>query len=505
MRPRRQGRSVSEEIAAIDLGSNSFHMIVARQQGDSLQVVDRLRETVRLAAGLNAKKQLDKKCRDRALGCLERFGQRVGGLPSGTVRAVGTNTLRQLKQSSDFLDLAERALGHPIQVISGYEEARLIYLGVAHSIADQAGQRLVIDIGGGSTELIIGEHFQPQVMESLHMGCVSTSQKHFANGLIKPAQFNRARIAAEQELEPIADRYRQQGWDRVVGASGTIRAIARCLELQGWSSGDIHREGLQALAAALQNFGAIDAIRLKGVSRARAEVLPGGLAVLMAVFEQLGIKRMEVADGALREGLLFDLMGRIHHEDVRMASVMTLAQRYHCDLDQAQRVSRSAAHLLESVAQPWGLEKPLWSLLLSWAAQIHEVGLDISHSQFHKHGAYIVAHTDLAGFTRDEQHMLAALVRIHRRKFSLSVFQDFAKRWQLPLMRLAVVFRLAVALHRSRSAEVPAKLSLRVKDNALQLRLPKGWLKHHPLLEADLAEEADSLAPAGFSLSVNTD
>lgn len=496
---------MSDEIAAIDLGSNSFHMIVARQQGDSLQVVDRLRESVRLAAGLNAKKQLDKDYRDRALACLERFGQRVGELPSGTVRAVGTNTLRQLKRSGDFLDQAERALGHSIQVISGYEEARLIYLGVAHSIADQTGQRLVIDIGGGSTELIIGEHFQPQIMESLHMGCVSTTQRHFADGLIKSAQFRRARIAAEQELEPIADRYRKQGWDRVVGASGTIKAIARCLELQGWSLGDIHLEGLKELAAALQDFGTIDAIQLKGVSAARAEVLPGGVAVLIGVFQQLGIKRMEVADGALREGLLFDLMGRIHHEDVRMASVTTLAQRYHCDLDQAQRVSLSAAHLLKSVAKPWGLEKPAWGTLLRWAAQIHEVGLDISHSQFHKHGAYIVAHTDLAGFTRDEQQMLAALVRIHRRKFSPSVFEDFAKRWQLPLMRLAVVFRLAVALHRSRSAEVPGKLSLRVNENALQLRLPKDWLKNHPLLDADLVEETESLAAAGFNLSVHTD
>ncbi|MBS3786456.1 MAG: exopolyphosphatase, partial [Gammaproteobacteria bacterium] len=248
-------------------------MIVARQEGDGLRVVDRLRESVRLAAGLNKKKQLDSDCRDRALACLERFGQRVGDLPSVNVRAVGTNTLRQLRRAGDFLEQAEQALGHSIQVISGYEEARLIYLGVAHSIADEAGQRLVIDIGGGSTELIIGEHFQPRVMESLHMGCVSTTQRHFADGLINAAQSRRARIAAEQELEPIADRYRQQGWDRVIGASGTIRAIARCLELQGWAAGDIHLKGLKQLSAALCEFDSIKAINLKGISAARAEVL----------------------------------------------------------------------------------------------------------------------------------------------------------------------------------------------------------------------------------------
>ncbi|WP_369692028.1 exopolyphosphatase [Spiribacter salilacus] len=495
---------MSEEVAAIDLGSNSFHMIVARQEGDGLRVVDRLRESVRLAAGLNKKKQLDDDCRERALACLERFGQRVDGLPPANVRAVGTNTLRQLRRAGDFLEQAEQALGHSIQVISGYEEARLIYLGVAHSIADEAGQRLVIDIGGGSTELIIGEHFQPRVMESLHMGCVSTTQRHFADGLINSAQLRRARIAAEQELEPIADRYRKQGWDRVVGASGTIRAIARCLELQGWAAGEIHLEGLKQLSAALRQFDSVKAIDLKGISPARAEVLPGGLAVLMGIFEQLGIKRMEVADGALREGLLFDLVGRIHHEDVRMASVVALARRYHCDPLQAERVGRSAEHLRQKAAKAWGLDKGPFADLLSWAAQIHEVGLDISHSQFHKHGAYIVAHTDLAGFTRDEQQMLAALVRVHRRKFSQSVFSEFAERWQTPLARLAVILRLAVALHRARAVEVPSTLSLRVEGNALQLRLPADWLAGHPLLEADLAEEADMLAAAGFNLSVRT-
>ena len=495
---------MSNEVAAIDLGSNSFHMIVARQEGDGLRVVDRLRESVRLAAGLNKRKQLDSDCRDRALACLERFGQRVGDLPSANVRAVGTNTLRQLRRAGDFLEQAEQALGHSIQVISGYEEARLIYLGVAHSIADEAGQRLVIDIGGGSTELIIGEHFQPRVMESLHMGCVSTTRRHFPDGLINEAQFRRARIAAEQELEPIADRYRKQGWDRVIGASGTIRAIARCLELQGWAAGDIRLKDLKQLSAALCEFDSIKAINLRGISAARAEVLPGGLAVLIGIFEQLGIERMEVADGALREGLLFDLVGRIHHEDVRMASVVALARRYHCDPLQAERVGRSAEHLRHKVAKSWGLDQALFADLLSWAAQIHEVGLDISHSQFHKHGAYIVAHTDLAGFTRDEQQMLAALVRIHRRKFSLSVFDEVSERWKKPLARLAVILRIAVILHRARAVEVPPMLSLRVDDDALQLKLPPDWLAQHPLLEADIAEEADMLAAAGFSLSVRT-
>lgn len=490
------------EVAAVDLGSNSFHMIVAQPQGTTLRTVDRLRESVRLAAGLDANKKLDEAARQRALACLSRFGERVGGLPRGAVRAVGTNTLRQCRGAREFLQQAEAALGHPIQIVSGYEEARLIYLGVAHSIADDDDQRLVMDIGGGSTEFIIGEHFVPREMESLHIGCVSATKAHFADGRITEARLERAEIAARQQLEPIADRYRAVGWQRAIGASGTIRAIERCLRLNGWTENGINLSGLKQLREALIKAGTIKALNLDGVNTARAEVLPGGLAILFGAFRQLGLEHMEAADGALREGLLFDLLGRIHHEDVRSASIAAIARRYHADLEQARRVANTAEYLYREVAKAWSLEVPGIQDMLVWAAEVHEVGLDISHNQYHKHGEYILRYADLAGFARDEQQVLATLVRSHRRKFPRGVFQELPEDWQMPAMRLAILLRLAVTLHRRRRSTALPAAEVEVKQERITIAFPERWLDEHALLEADLEEEASLLANAGFKLVV---
>ena len=496
------GAAEASEVAAVDLGSNSFHMIIARPGADGLRVVDKLRESVRLAAGLDADKRLSAAARERAIACLERFGQRVRGLPPGSVRAVGTNTLRQSRNARAFLRDAETALGHPIQIVSGYEEARLIYLGVAHSIADDDARRLVMDIGGGSTEFIIGEHFVPREMASLHMGCVSATRQHFADGEITAARLRRAEIAARRELEPIADGYRRLGWERAIGASGTIRAIERCLRANGWSDNGIDPDGLERLRRALLKAGHVDRLKLEGVNADRAEVLPGGFAVLLGAFRQLGLSRMEAADGALREGLLFDLIGRIRHEDVRGASVLAMARRYHADSDQARRVASLADTLRGEVAADWSLDSDAARDMLGWAAQVHEIGLDISHSQYHKHGEYILRHSDLAGFSRDEQQVLATLVRAHRRKFPHGSFRDLPEAWQKPALRLAVLLRLAVGLHRARSDEPLPAINLRASARKLTLSFPAGWLDAHPLVEADLGDEAGYLAAAGFRLGI---
>ncbi|KAF0280617.1 MULTISPECIES: exopolyphosphatase [Spiribacter] len=495
----------ADEIAAVDLGSNSFHMIIARPDESGLRTHDRLRESVRLAAGLDAEKRLSADARARALACLERFGQRVRELPEGAVRAVGTNTLRQSRNSRAFLREAEQALGHPIQIVSGYEEARLIYLGVAHSIADDEDRRLVMDIGGGSTEFIIGEHFVPREMESLHMGCVSTTQRFFSDGVITDKRLRQAEIAARRELEPIADRYRRLGWERAIGASGTIRAIERCLRENGWTAGGIDPKGLQKLRRALVKAGDIKRLKLDGVNASRAEVLPGGLAVLLGAFQQLGLEQMEAADGALREGLLFDLIGRIRHADVRTASVRAMAERYHVDQDQARRVATLADSLRGEVATDWGLATPAARDTLQWAAWVHEIGLDISHSQYHKHGEYIVRHSDLAGFAREEQQLLATLIRAHRRKFPRNAFRELPEDWQTASVRLAVLLRLAVTLQRARSDEPLPALTLKAAGRKLTVRFPAGWLDDNPLVEADLSEEAGFLEAAGFRLRINRD
>lgn len=498
-----RAEDTADQVAAIDLGSNSFHMVVARVEGTGLKVMDRLREPVRLAAGLGGNKRLTPEAMERALACLERFGQRVRELPPGSVRAVGTNTLRKAKDRRGFLAAAGRALGHDVEVVSGYEEARLIYLGVAHSLADDEDRRLVMDIGGGSTELIIGERFAPRLMESLHMGCVSVTQEFFADGAITAKRMARAELAAQRELEPVAERFRELGWSGAVGASGTIRAIDRTLRENGWSDGAIGPDGLERLRKALIAAGHVDRLNLKGLGGERAQVIPGGFAVLSGAFRQLDLERLDAADGALREGLLYDLLGRIRHEDVRSASVVGLARRYHADAAQAARVETTAGYLLAQVADDWGLQGQARGRILAWAAQLHEVGLDISHSQYHKHGAYIVGWSDLAGFSRDEQQVLATLVRAHRRKFPLGQFRDLPGGWADTAMRLAVLLRLAVVLHRGRSPNPLPAVTLRARESELALAFPAGWLDRHPLARADLEEEAAYLANAGFALTLS--
>lgn len=490
----------SELIAAVDLGSNSFHMIVARLSGGDPQVVDRLRESVRLGAGLDEQGNLSNEAQLRALACLRRFGQRLQGVPRGSVRAVGTNTLRKAKNAREFIAAAELALGHSIEVVSGIEEARLIYLGVAHSLADDGARRLVIDIGGGSTEFIIGTHLEPQYLESLHMGCVSTTLAHFADGTLSAKRFAAAETAARLELEPIEARYRKLGWDVAIGASGTIRSVYGVLETIGAGGDGITLSALKQLRERVIRMGNIKRIDFDGLSGDRAVIFPGGLAVLIAAFEALRITRMRVASGALREGLLYDHIGRIQEHDVRDASVAALAGRYHVDMEHAARVRDTALECLEQVADAWLLGENHHAGLLRWAATLHEIGLDISHAQHHKHGAYIAENADLMGFSREVQKRLAALIRVHRRKFPQEAFQSIPKRWQEPLRRLAILLRLSVALHRSRSPEPLADFELDARDNALSMRFPRGWLEDHPLTRAELEQEAGYLKALGYKL-----
>jgi len=486
-------------IAAVDLGSNSFHMIIARFEDGQLDVVDRLREQVQLGAGLDRYKRLTPETRQRALACLGRFGQRLRDLPQGSVRAVGTNTLRMARNSDTFLLEAEQALGHPIEIIAGREEARLIYLGVAGSIADDRGQRLVIDIGGGSTEYIIGMRSEPFYRESLFMGCVSFAKRFFAKGRITRAALNRAEIAARQELQTIETFYRQVGWAQAIGASGTILAIARVLQANGWGDGTITLDGLASLRAALVAKGSVEKLDFEGLRRDRAPIFPSGVAILSASFDMLQIERMQVSDGALREGLLYELLGRIHHEDVREKTVAVLVERSRLDTSHAERVAATAAMLFTQVAAGWGLDDEDGQLL-QWAARLHEVGLSVAHNQFHRHGAYILTHADLAGFSRQDQQLLATLVRGHRRKFPGVEFRRLPADRQLSARRLALLLRLAALLNRGRSSQPLPALEVTEVDDVVQLRFPERWLDDHPLTHADLDEERRYLKRAGFTL-----
>ncbi|MEX1366955.1 MAG: exopolyphosphatase [Nannocystaceae bacterium] len=491
----------ASELVAIDLGSNSFHMIIARLVGGHLHVIDRMRERVKLAAGLDDDKQLTDEAQSRALACLERFGQRLRSIPSVRVRAVGTNTLRRARNARDFLARAREALGHPIEIISGREEARLVYLGVAHDLSDDAGRRLVVDIGGGSTELIVGERFETRRTESLHMGCVSYTGRFFADGRLRRESFREATTEAQVELEPIKRDFRHLGWVSAVGSSGTINAIDGILRANGWSDG-ITYAGLRQLRSAMIEQGRMERLSILGLSEERASVLPGGLAILMGVFKSLRIDQMMGASGALREGLLYDTIGRIQHEDVRETTIERLTERFGIDREQAARVRTTAQTFLQQVAYAWELHHPDYGMLLSWAACLHEIGLAVSFSGHHTHGAYLLTHADMPGFSRDQQAFLAALVGGHRRRLKPDRIEALRAAGGDKALRLSALLRLAATLNRGRDPGPLPTLEVVAAGPVLELRLPEGWLGRHPMTRADLLKQQLYLEAVGLHFSV---
>ncbi len=489
-----------ESLAAVDLGSNSFHMVIARLDHDSLQIVDRLREPVRLAAGLQPDGSLDDASRERALSALDRFGQRLRDLGAEQVRVVGTNTLRKAKNAHGFLHAASERLGHHIDIIPGREEARLIYLGVSHGIAGAPTRRLVVDIGGGSTECIVGDSFEPVAVHSLYMGCVSYTAQFFRDGKVSRKRMNNAKVAASLELQPVATSLRQHGWERAIGASGTIRSVAEILNQAGWAHGTITDEGLRKLEQAMVTAGRMDRIDLPGLDPDRRAVFAGGVAILSATFDRLGIEEMWVSPTALREGLIYDMIGRIHDEDPRDRTITMLSNRYSIDQAHAERVCDTAQGLFDQAAQPWGLDSTDAAHALSWAARLHELGLAVNYTGHHKHGAYLVASSDLPGFSRDEQQLVAALIRGHRRKLEEPYFDALPEELKQHAKRLTVLLRLSVLLNRHRDPEPVPIPKLKVAGDKLQLTFDDDWLDAHPLVRADLEREQKLLKPVGFRL-----
>jgi exopolyphosphatase/guanosine-5'-triphosphate,3'-diphosphate pyrophosphatase len=495
------GRVVPDVLAAVDLGSNSFHMVVARHSHGQLVILDRLREMVRLAAGLNDSGRLDEAATERALRCLERFGQRLRAMNAGSVRVVGTNALRRAKRKRWFLERARAALGHPIEIISGLEEARLIYSGVVHTSPSSPDKRLVLDIGGGSTEVVIGEGLNPLLLESLSVGCVGLTTICFDDGRISDRRFERARTSVRLELEPILQTYKKLGWAQAFGSSGTVRVIADVVRRLNPDSPRITLDNLRALADRVMAAGHVDDLDLPDVDVERAAVFPAGLAILIEVVENLGIDRVRVAEGAMREGLLYDLMGRFTNEDARVRSVRAMEKRYHVDSLQADRVEATAVALLGQVRADWGLQDPLAESVLRWAARLHESGLDIAHSKYHRHSAYLMQHADMPGFPREEQLLLSALVGGHRRQLSFEALEDLVSPWDRHAEFLIVLLRLAVLLHRGRNPEPLPDVTLRVKGRTLTLELPQRWMRDHPLTLEDLEQERLYLKDAGFRLN----
>ena len=494
----------SDLVAAVDLGSNSFRMLVAQvvktPSGTQIRPIDTLRESVRLAAGLTENKLLGNDAYQRGLAAIRRFGERIRGFDPAKVRAVATNTLRVAKNASNFIRDAEEALGFPIEVIAGVEEARLIYIGAAHEVSAVQGNRLVVDIGGGSTEFIIGKGYEPKLMESLYIGCVSHSLRFFPKGNIDAHAFKEAELAARREIQVISGVYLKSGWKQVIGSSGTARALADLIAENNFNGqqseglmmgrvngagGLITRDGLRAMKKHLLKYENLSQVELQGLKDDRRAVWPGGLAIMIAVFDELGIESMEVTDAALRVGVLYDLLGRSQHDDMRFVTVEQFMQRYSVDRDQAKRVGIHAAEFLAQLPKPDSEDRDDNIALLQWAANLHEIGLSIAHNGYHKHSAYIAGNADMPGFSKNDQARLAALLIGHAGKLGKLANNSSFKDW-----RMLFCLRLSQVLCRGRSDTHLPKIKVAEVDGSYIVSLSKEWVEAHPLTEFSLLKEA---------------
>jgi len=486
-------------LAAIDLGSNSFHLIVAKIDHGEMRPVEALAEKVQLGAGLE-NGLLSQAAIDRGLECLTRFAQLLESVDPERIRVVGTNALRIADNRRMFTEPARQILRTPVEVIYGAEEARLVYLGVAHTLADDAQSRLVIDIGGGSTECIVGERFEPRKLESLQMGCVSYSRACFVDDALTQTNFQHAYAKACVEVSHIRHNYHAERWAECVGSSGTLKAIEAIVQVNGWSESGITRESLAMLEKHLLAFDTFDSVELEGLSNSRRNVIAAGVAITSALFDMLSIPIMRTSAGALREGVIYDLMGRLSHEDVRERTINALMLRYGADEDNATIVSKRARVLFNVTRTTWQLSRNDWELL-DRVARAHEIGMAIAHKHFHRHSAYLLRNADLPGFSQEEQEKLAVLALTQRGKLTSSLLNDIAQSERQTMIRLITIFRLAALFKYVEQLEQLPDFSIHTTADTLTLDFPEGWLDQHPLTARELGIETTLLERLDMSLS----
>ncbi|EAQ99436.1 Ppx/GppA phosphatase family protein [Congregibacter litoralis] len=486
-------------LAAVDLGSNSFHLLIARLEQGEIRPAQALSEKVQLAAGLEGD-ELSQDAIDRGLECLSRFAQLLQSVEPQRIRVVGTNALRRARNRKKFTEPARRILGAPIDVIYGREEARLVYLGVAHTLADDSQSRLVVDIGGGSTEFAIGERFEPRKLESLQLGCVTYSRDCFKDGLLSKSNYKSAYDRACVEVSHIRKQFRRKHWVEAVGSSGTLQAIEGILIAQQWADGMITRKGLTRMRKALLGFKHLDDINLEGLSDARRSVIASGVAITEAIFDVLDIDEMRSSRGALREGVVYDLVGRLSHEDVRERSIRALMQRYHVDEEVSELVARRARTLFDATYKAWELTGSDRELLI-WAALSQEIGKAIAHKHYHRHGAYLLRNSDLPGFPQHEQEDMAILVEGQHGKIRQELFGDSEGPALLRLQRLVALLRLATLFKYVEPLEKLPNFAINASSKGLKLDFPEDWLEQHPLTAQELAQQQAVFGRLGLRLA----
>jgi exopolyphosphatase/guanosine-5'-triphosphate,3'-diphosphate pyrophosphatase len=494
---------VDDLAAALDLGSNSFHLIVARVDHGELVAVERLKEKVQLARGSTGGVMNAAAIR-RGLDCVARFAQRLRAVPLDRVAIVGTAALRDAPNRDDFLRPAEQLLQHPIRILTGEEEAELIFLGVSHALTAGEGRRLVIDIGGGSTEFCIGGSFAPQRSASIDLGCVSLTDRCFGNGRSFSQGYLDARDAARTLVAPIAATWRADAHGTfAIGTSGTVESVQNVLLANGFDAGPITRAGVAELERAIIERQWVSDLSVPGLEPERVDIFPAGLAAVSAVLDGLDVDRLEFVDASLQHGILYDLAARRSAENVQQRTVDGWRRRYGVDRAQTARVRRLALELFDAVAHAWDLDDTEHRLLLGWAADLHEIGLIVSARQPNRHGAYLVENGDLPGFNADERRAIALLIRSHRGGFPSFAFASFAEPLARSLKRLAVLLRLAVIFERTRTDADSPRVEITVANDRIEANVRADWLADHALSRAELDWERDRLATAGMTLVVS--
>jgi len=490
----------NSSYAVIDLGSNSFHMMIVQVVAGSVQIIGRVKRKVRLASGLDENMYLSDEAMLRGWECLDLFAERLQDIPSTNIRISGTATLRLAQNVSVFLNKAEKILGHPVQVISGEQEAQTIYKGVAYTSSSKQ-RRLVVDIGGASTELVAGEGDSPSVYKSLNVGCVTYLERYFPNGYLSEQNFTTAIAEAELEISKIRDLYKDFGWREEVGASGTVQAIQEILINQGHDE-IITLDRLVSIMQQAITYGTIDNLNIPGLVKERQLVFPSGLAILIAIFRQLNLKGMTLAGGALREGQLYSMLPQLTKLDVRQRTLDSVMTRYHVDQEHANRVAELSLNIAKQTSKHWDLLQFDATEVLRSAALVHEVGLQVAYKDQQLHASYILANTNLPGFTEAQKKLLTALVRNHREDIDQPSLSKQSSTSVLLACRLTRILRLAVILSLRRADEVLPEVKVEVLNEDINLHLPENWLDENPLSEAELKQEAGFQAEQGWRLNL---
>jgi exopolyphosphatase/guanosine-5'-triphosphate,3'-diphosphate pyrophosphatase len=492
----------SSRVAALDMGSNSFHLVVARIVAGSVQIVHRVKQKVRLADGLGNDGVLSDESMQKGLDTLSVIAESLQGFEPEYVRVVATHTLRRATNAKVFLNAAKKVFPFPIDVISGAEEARLIYQGVAHT-NHQHGQRLVVDIGGGSTEFIIGEDFNTKILRSLQMGCVSYTNRFFRLGELKPKAFDRAITSARQELEMIDKQYKQLGWKTCIGTSGTIKVIIElAAQLDSTNrENQVSMSDLYTLKDLCCAAGNSRDLKLQGLTEDRQPVFAAGLAILIGIFKSLKINQMEFSPAALREGVLYEMEDHLKHLDIRERSAESLATRYDVDVQQAKRVLNTTMELYQQVKKDWNIASIELKNLLAWSALLHEVGLQINTRGIQRHSGYILQNIELPGFGQEQQNLLATLARFHRKKIKVAEIPEYTMLAQEQVYKLISLLRLGVLLNIKRQDDILPNINLKAQGSKLDIQLPQGWLEQKPVFSADIERECVFIQELGLNLT----